>query len=144
MCQCASNGRIALGGKELCTTMRRISVEGKEFALSRCFPQLPRAARQAHIFKELEHQALISAGLLCDHGCRINLDEKDANIWYDGRLILKGKRGNNGLWTLNVQNEPKQKNQIHHPHQPIANATIESSTISDHIHYLHAAAFSPE
>jgi hypothetical protein len=32
-CFCAANGRMALGGKELCTTMRRISVGGKEIAL---------------------------------------------------------------------------------------------------------------
>jgi hypothetical protein len=32
-CYCASTGRIALGGRELCTTMHIILVGGKELAL---------------------------------------------------------------------------------------------------------------
>jgi hypothetical protein len=50
-------------------------------------PSLPPSARQAHIFPQLAH-ALISIGLLCDHGCRAIFDSCRVEIWYQNAFIL--------------------------------------------------------
>jgi hypothetical protein len=44
-------------------------------------PSLPPSARQAHIFSQLAH-ALISIGLLCDHGCLAIFHSRKVEIWY--------------------------------------------------------------
>ena len=102
---------------------------------------LPPEALAAHVFPDLK-LSLLSIGLFCDHGCEAYLDAMDAYITKNGKVILHGKRHDNGLWIFDlatVHQLPSPPTAFTH----ISAMTMESTTMADHIQFLHAAAFSP-
>jgi hypothetical protein len=100
-------------------------------------PGLPLAARRAHIFPALTDHALLSVGLLCDHGCQVHFTETDVTVFHQRVPFIIGYRASNGLWKVDLA--PKANN--------LANAATAvvpaSSNLSDLLRYLHACCFSP-
>jgi hypothetical protein len=45
-------------------------------------PDLPNAARQAHIVPGLAHTSLVSIKMLCDAGCIVAYDNNDCKVYY--------------------------------------------------------------
>jgi hypothetical protein len=61
-------------------------------------PNLPTKACEAHLFPNLAH-ALLSIGLLCDHGCTAIFDKQHVKISYENAIILPGYRDpETNLW----------------------------------------------
>jgi hypothetical protein len=54
-------------------------------------PNLPSKACEAHLFPNLAH-ALLSIGLLCNHGCTAIFDKQNVKITYKNTVILTGYR----------------------------------------------------
>jgi hypothetical protein len=103
-------------------------------------PLLPPSARNTHKFSELAH-ALISVGLLCDHGCRAIFDRTTVEIWYQHHIILNGRRDPlTKLWTIPLDH-------IKHCTTPSlqhqALSAYHSSNQSEPITFLHATCGSP-
>jgi hypothetical protein len=115
-------------------------------------PLLPTAATKTSIFPALD-TSLISIGQLCDAGCKAVFEQNTAEITLRETTILKGTRMPPGLWYYQTNTDKPCK---------VANATTPSSTtttgtdtqsanasitnsssMADHIQFLHAAAFSP-
>ena len=64
-------------------------------------PTLPPAARKAHVFPDFPTGALLSIGLLCDHGCTAHLDKNSMVIIRNNTIVLKGTRSpSSPLWTV--------------------------------------------
>ena len=97
-------------------------------------PQLPKAARQVHMFPSLGNTSLISVGQLCDCGCFAHLGAQEATITYKDKVLLRGERNHKtkGLWTL-------QLNTIHQSHAAINH----SATAPELVAFAHASLFSP-
>ena len=53
-------------------------------------PQLPRQAREVHIFPALGDTSLTSIGQLCDAGCQANFNATTAEVYFQQKLILTG------------------------------------------------------
>jgi hypothetical protein len=69
-------------------------------------PQLPLAARQAHIFQDLQC-ALVSIGQFCDNGFDAHFNKTHVRILRDNIVHLEGQRNlSNGLWNLPLRHVP--------------------------------------
>ena len=65
-------------------------------------PQLPLAARRAHIVPALTDHSLISIGQLCDSGCQVNFNATSVCVTHEGKPIFTGTRNpDTKLWSLN-------------------------------------------
>ena len=63
-------------------------------------PQIPHAARKAHILPAMNNRALISVGQICDDRFRVNFNEQLVFI-RKGKLLLTGcRKSNTGLYFL--------------------------------------------
>ena len=67
---------------------------------------LPDDARQGDMFKELKNP-LISISQLCDSGYLAIFDVDMAYIVKHNKTVLSGKRNNNGLYMINLENIDK-------------------------------------
>jgi hypothetical protein len=105
-------------------------------------PHLPPSALQAHIFPDLANHALVSVGILCDHGCIAKFTKDHVIINKGDRQVLKGTRHANGLWYLDLANPPPAPHLAPKLH-PSAHAAITSTSTRELIQFLHAACFSP-
>ena len=97
-------------------------------------PQLPRHAREVHIFPALGDTSLISVGQLCDAGCQANFNATTAEVYFQQKLILTGHRNNetSGLWTMSIPT-------IHQANQAVnVNAKPE-----DLVAFAHRSLWSP-
>jgi hypothetical protein len=56
------------------------------------FPHLPQQALQAHLFSDLNGQALLSIGTFCDAGCTAQFTATTVTISYQGHTVLEGAR----------------------------------------------------
>ena len=65
-------------------------------------PQLPTAARQAHIFSSLASGSLLSIGQLYDHGWSAYFDKTKLYIMYNGHIIMQGSCGPTKLWSIDA------------------------------------------
>jgi hypothetical protein len=105
-------------------------------------PQLPQAARDAHILPGLTHSSLISIGKLCDAGCTAIFDEHKIIIQKETNTILKGTRDlRTGLWRFPLANGPTTQKSTTKLQQ--LNSAYDFTSIPALIKFLHAAAFSP-
>jgi hypothetical protein len=108
-------------------------------------PDLPIAARKAHIFPDLKNSALISIGQFCDNGFEARFTKQHVRIIDNhNTTILQGNRDpTSGLWSLN----------LHSPLAPITPAPKDPDHLSNNVHelttkrdivkYLHQACGSP-
>jgi hypothetical protein len=109
-------------------------------------PNLPSKACEAHLFPNLAH-ALLSIGLLCDHGCTATFNKKHVKISYRNAIILTGYRDpDTNLWKVPLQptvpTDPD-STWILPRAQHHANSAYHTSTQTDLVTYLHAACGSP-
>lgn len=100
-------------------------------------PNLPMAARKAHLFPELSQHSLISVAQLADAGCSTIFDSSCVQVHHNGNIILTGSRTSNGLWSIDFQQSQDSSSDRQ------ANSIIESSSQEQLIQYLHATCFSP-
>jgi hypothetical protein len=116
---------------------------------------LPVTTRIAHHIPDFRH-SLLSIGVLCDHGCIALFSANHVYIIYNKAVILEGTRTSPGLWTVDLpstQHNTSQSTTVL-PIKPncndleeitfyMANKVVHSTTMRDHILFLHAACFSP-
>jgi hypothetical protein len=106
-------------------------------------PQLPDAARKAHLIPGLTHSSLVSIGTLCDAGCKATFDRTTVVITNHNDIVMTGPRDpRTGLWKL-----PMTPTSTNIPEMPTtlqcANVLQLQTGIRRMVKYLHAAAFSP-
>ena len=66
-------------------------------------PNLPPAARLAHIIPGLASHLLVSVVRLCNAGCKVTFTKINCVVEHCGRTIMKGyKCTTNGLWMINL------------------------------------------
>ena len=114
---------------------------------------LPREARQAHLFPELSSGSLLSIGQLCDNGCTATFDKNVVKIKLHDTTVLEGPRNHTtGLWYVSLCNEQSPflittKNKLYDTKlrqlTPQALSAYHTSTLPELAQFLHAACFSP-
>jgi hypothetical protein len=107
-------------------------------------PNLPIAARQAHIFPQLKHNALISISQFCNHGCTALFTSTNVQILVNSTTIIQGSRQpTTGLWTINLNNQPNLPNPSKRILGHAANSVYKMETKADLVAYLHRCSYSP-
>ena len=87
---------------------------------------------KAHIFPNFSAGALISVGIMCDHGCTSHLDKNKTTICRNGAIILHGHRHHtNGRWTIYYTYIIPYKTSTSHP--------LQYSTMVQCISFLHGS-----
>jgi hypothetical protein len=109
-------------------------------------PNLASKACEVHLFANLAH-ALLSIGLLCDHGCTATFDKKHVKLSYRNAIILIGYCDpDTSLWKVPLQptvpTDPD-STWILPRAQHQANSAYHTSTQTNLVTYLHAACGSP-
>jgi hypothetical protein len=107
-------------------------------------PYLPIAARQAHIFPQLKHNALISISQFCDHGCTALFTSTDVQILVNSTTIIRGSwQPTTGLWTIDLDNQPNLPNSSKRILGHASNSVYEMETKANLVAYLHRCSYSP-
>ena len=109
-------------------------------------PQLPLAARQAHIFPDLHNSALVSISQFCDNNFEARFTKLQVQILDGHRVILTGQRDPcTGLWHIPLQMSPTSPTPTPSTDtpSPSANNIHELRTKQNIVQYLHQAAGSP-
>ena len=100
--------------------------------------QLPAQARTGHISPGLARHSLISICHLFDAGCTAEFTANKVEVKKYGNILLSVWRAPPGLWHLPLTNkdntDPQTPPEIHNAYN--------TTTKSEHMQYLHAAAFS--
>ena len=69
-------------------------------------PQLPQAARTAHIVPGLAHTFLVSIKMLIESGCNVTYDTKHIKVYYVVKVVWTGIREClTGLWVLPLRQD---------------------------------------
>jgi hypothetical protein len=99
-------------------------------------PDLPPAARTAHLFPALGDTSLISIGQLCDAGCTAVFTATEVHIHLHNKVIIQGTRSlaSNRLWTLDLPDSTTDSALAAYPH---------SACPADLVAFAHASLFSP-
>ena len=96
-------------------------------------PQLPHAARMAHIVPDLKSHSLISIGTLCDAGCEVTFTTTTVTVTHDKATIMSGTRNPPGLWQFTIPAPPRDEAEalstIGYP-----NATDARTSITERLH----------
>ena len=98
-------------------------------------PDLPSAARHAHIFSDLTNHSLLLVVQLCDHGCEAIFTTDHMVISKDGKPIIKSNQSPNGLWTTSLDSTPCFNAQVNLVYD-------QSLSPTEVIQFLHASLFS--
>lgn len=113
-------------------------------------PNLPEAARQAHIVPGLAHTSLISIKILCDAGCRVVFEKAYCRVYYQHKIVWTGHREpNTGLWVLPMRNtnnntaSSKMDTELIQAATEQANNAYQMTSKGSLIKYLHQCLFSP-
>ena len=107
-------------------------------------PTLPPAARKAHVFPDFPTGALLSIGLLCDHGCTAHLDKNSMVIIRNNTIVLKGTRSpSSPVWTVDPPTTVPTSHQTPQLHANIATHSPPLATLQQRIAFLHAALCNP-
>ena len=71
-------------------------------------PWLPNEMTEAHIVPGIE-RSLIATRKFCDAGCQVVFDMDECRVYYQGKLVLTGKRDKKetGLWLLPINPNAK-------------------------------------
>ena len=110
---------------------------------------LPPSATIAHIFPSLSSGALLSIGLLCDHGCVATFLNDSVTVTLHDQLLFRGYRSpTTSLWTLDLAPPSLSSCSTPSTTSPSflqANALLPTSnaTIANRVAFFHAALFSP-
>ena len=124
---------------------------------NKCDLDLPRlliSAQRSHIFSNFPASALISIGLLCNHGCTAHLDDCTIIIVRNGTTVLKFYRTPaSPLWRINLPpptfHQPHQLKNYAHAAQVLAQTAYTAvlcalhATIGQRVAFLHTVLGSP-
>jgi hypothetical protein len=108
-------------------------------------PDLPRAARVAHIVPGLSHSSLISIKVLCDAGCKITYDGDHCDVAYRNKTIWTGVREpSTGLWVLPLNPDATRKlTTSTTPPRQMANNVYQMTLKEALVRFLHQCLFLP-
>ena len=104
------------------------------------FPQLPLAARRAHVFPALQNKALLSIGQFCDSNFTAVFHDIQVNLINDYTTITGQRDPSTGLYYIDLPKPPPGA-----PREvcPFACSAYEMKTKADLVQYLHLCDFSP-
>jgi len=111
-------------------------------------PNLPAAARTAHIFPDLGTTSLLSVGQLCDANCTATFTNTEVTITHDGNKIITGKcTKDSNLWQVTLNHE-KQKpstkpDTTMHTIEQSAHNVNHTQKAAEIVAFAHGALFSP-
>ena len=113
-------------------------------------PWLPEAATEAHIVPGLAYTSLVSIRILCNAGCEVIYKDENCLVYYDKKLVWKGKREpTTKLWVLPLASDKEPKNMPYQtpskkvdPPEYAANA-YQTTSKAALIKYLHQYLFCP-
>ena len=93
----------------------------------------------------MKNHSLLSVSVLCNAGCKIQLEKDKCNVIYNNTIVMKGyKNANNGLWYVPLKNTQNQEEQvILQDDRNIAGSAQHTSTMAETIQFLHQCLFSP-
>jgi hypothetical protein len=78
-------------------------------------PGLPKVL-VGHVVPKLTIASLIGIRVLCDAGCKVFFTKTNCNVWYNGNVILSGKKDpSTDLWTLPINADIKVTKSIDEP-----------------------------
>ena len=104
-------------------------------------PTLPPKDRKTHTFPNFAAEALLSIGIICNHGCTAHLFRKEITIGHNGVIILHGHHHHvNDLWTTYSICIIPYKTLISHPSLKTSFIVIPCphySTMAQHTSFLH-------
>ena len=107
-------------------------------------PNLPKAARKAHIVPGLAHTSLVSVKMLIDAGCFVTYG-KNVIVYHNEKVVWKGPREKlTGLWVLPLKPNIKiptyqEENARNHT----VNNVYQMSSKEEVIKFLHQCSFCP-
>ena len=106
---------------------------------------LPIQAQKAHLFPGL-NKALLSIGVLCNHGCQSTFDDRYVlilNKW-SGKVVMKGTRyPRSNLYMLNLTQQNKLMTEFTTPDEYFAGSVYECNPKSTLVDYHHASCWIP-
>ena len=103
------------------------------------FPQLPLAARRAHVFPEFQNKALLSIGQFCDSNFTAILHDGQVKLSNDDTTITGQLDPSTGIYYIDLPEPlPVAPQELH----PFACSAYEMKTKADLVQYLHRCAFS--
>ena len=106
--------------------------------------KLSKAAKKAHIFRDLHTASLISLGQLCDDNCQVFLDKDRLIVLKHQEVIVVGHRNHNdGLWDIPLGSSPQFEASTYTANQKANVIITKDKTKTDIMAYLHACCFSP-
>ena len=88
---------------------------------------IPREARKAYTFVELDQWSLLSLGMICDAGMEAKFTKSTALITHNGDTVLRGRRDETtrGMWIV----EPEDNQAL--------NLLYQSDTIAKLVQFYH-------
>ena len=107
-------------------------------------PQIPQAARKAHIVPGLAHTSLVSIKMLIDAGCFVTYSE-NVLVYYKGKIVWTGPREDlTGIWVLPLRHNMQLTKQTTVGTQPQAeNNAYQMSSKEELIKYIHHCLLYP-
>ena len=99
---------------------------------------LSRTAIRAHVIPNIHH-SLISVGVLCDDDCLVAFHKRHAYVIKNNKILLRGDRVPNGLWTLRPTTATEHQANV----MRAKDVPLVRNRIKDHLRFLHATCFSP-
>jgi len=108
-------------------------------------PNLPKAARTAHIFPALGTTSLLSVGQLCDADCTATFTEKTITITHNDKTILSGTQNKKtNLWNVNLPTHTTESKTNHKNNTDNSAYNVnQSHKTADLVAFSHTAFFSP-
>ena len=104
------------------------------------FPQMPLAARRAHVFPEFQNKALISIGQFCDSNFTAVFRKGQVKLINYDTTITGQRDPSTGLYYIDLPEQPPVSPQSLHP---FSCSAYEIKTKSELVQYLHRCDFSP-
>ena len=107
-------------------------------------PNLPKAARKAHIVPGLAHTSLVSVKMLIDAGCFVTYG-RNVIVYHNEKVVWKGPREKlTGLWVLPLKPNMKMPTYLKEKSRNHAvNNVYQMSSKEEVIKFLHQCLFCP-
>ena len=104
------------------------------------FPQLPLAARRAHVLPALQNKALLSICQFCDSNFTAVFHDSQVQLSNANTTITGQQKPSTGIYYIDIPDSLPVAPQALHP---FACSAYEMSTKADLVQYLHLCVFSP-
>ena len=113
---------------------------------------LPREARQAHIYPSLAYKSLLSVGQMCDSGFAAVFTKNNVQVVHEKDVTIKGpayltgtrNQQSNHLWVTDISGNHKTSAEMFNKNKiPRVNNVFKMRTIPDIITYHHQSLWNP-